>query len=71
MTGVMAARGPGRPHLVKERVHFQSRIRASLKEQLQRSANDEGRSLSEEIEYRLERSFWEQDNGLIRVRTEP
>jgi hypothetical protein len=52
-------RGPGRPPKQGEvkRDFFQTRIRGSLKQRLEEDAAKQGRSLSEEIELRLERSY--------------
>ena len=43
-----------------KRASFNTRIRDSLKQQLERAAAEAGRSLSEEIEFRLEQSFLEE-----------
>ena len=53
----------GRPPLKGQpkRSSFNTRIRTELKERLESAAGDAGRSLSEEIEFRLERSFREDD----------
>ena len=52
-------RGPGRPsqHGEVKRSYFQTRIRESLKQRLEADAAEQGRSLSEEIELRLEESY--------------
>jgi hypothetical protein len=52
-------RGPGRPPKQGEvkRAFFQTRIRESLKQRLEEDAAKQGRSLSEEIELRLEGSY--------------
>lgn len=52
-------RGPGRPPKRGEpkRAPFQTRIRESLRDRLEAAADANGRSLSEEIEQRLEDSF--------------
>jgi hypothetical protein len=52
-------RGPGRPPKQSEvkRAYYQTRIRQSLKWRLEETAAENGRSLSEEIEFRLELSF--------------
>jgi hypothetical protein len=58
------ARRRGRPPLPlgeAKRSSFNTRLRAVLKTRLQQAAADEGRSLSEEIEFRLERSFLTED----------
>lgn len=50
----------GRPPLPPgqaKRAHFTTRLRTELKEKLRAAAEANGRSLSEEIEYRLEQSF--------------
>lgn len=50
----------GRPPKVPgeaKRASFNTRLRSGLKEALEESARGAGRSLSEEIEFRLERSF--------------
>lgn len=54
-----AKRRPGRPpqHGEVKRAFFQTRIRESLKQRLEANAAEQGRSLSEEIELRLERSY--------------
>jgi hypothetical protein len=49
-------RPPMPPNEVK-RASFNTRLRTALKNELERAASDSGRSLSEEIEFRLERSF--------------
>ena len=53
----------GRPPLKGQpkRSSFNTRIRTELKERLESAAGDAGRSISEEIEFRLERSFREDD----------
>src|SRR5690348_10663313 len=59
-------RGPGRPRKHKEeakRAFFQTRIRETLKQRLEEAAKREGRSLSEEIELRLEDSFGRVDSA--------
>jgi hypothetical protein len=52
-------RGRGRPSKgsAAKRGSFNTRIREALKRQLEAAAAEAGRSLSEEIEYRLEQSF--------------
>jgi hypothetical protein len=59
----LAKRGPGRPRKEGEtkRAFFQTRLRESVKKRLEERAATEGRSLSEEIEVRLDRSFERQD----------
>jgi hypothetical protein len=54
-----AKRRPGRPPKQGEikRAFFQTRIRESLKQRLEEDAAKQGRSLSEEIELRLEASY--------------
>jgi len=50
----------GRPPLkagAAKRASFNTRLREAVKERLEKEASDAGRSLSEEIEFRLERSF--------------
>lgn len=44
-----------------KRPHFSSRIHTDLKKRLEKSAQENGRSLSEEIEHRLEWSAWHDD----------
>ena len=54
----------GRPPLKKgeaKRSSFNTRLRDRVKERLEAEAANAGRSLSEEIEFRLERSFAEED----------
>jgi hypothetical protein len=54
-----SARLKGRPPLKAgeaKRASFNTRLRTALREQLQEFARAAGRSLSEEIEFRLERS---------------
>ena len=54
----------GRPALPPEkrkRNNFTMRLRDGLKERLQESAADKGRSLSEEAELRLELSYYDED----------
>lgn len=56
-------RRPGRPRLPVDggrRVACQTRIREPLKLRLEAAAHANCRSLSEEIEIRLEHSFWMQ-----------
>lgn len=43
------------------------RMRSSLDAKLCAAAKDNGRSISEEIEYRLEESEWRLTNGVARV----
>ena len=50
---------PPRTEGEPKRAAFHTRLRAGLKERLEESAAKAGRSLSEEIEFRLERSFSE------------
>jgi Arc-like DNA binding domain len=52
-------RGRGRPSKGSEakRASFNTRIREALKQRLEAAAFEAGRSLSEEIEFRLEQSF--------------
>ncbi len=60
-------RGRGRPPLKPgraKRSSFNTRIRPQLKEHLERDAKRAGRSLSEEIEARLERSYSDADARL-------
>ena len=60
-------RGPGRPPKQTElkRAFFQSRMRESLKRRLEAAAAEEGRSLSEEIELRLELSLRDDQLGVV------
>jgi len=56
----------GRPPLTAgeaKRASFNTRLRAGLKNRLETAAQAAGRSLSEEIEFRLERSFEAEDAG--------
>ncbi len=53
-------RRPGRPRKPDgqaRRAHFQTRMREPLRQKLRDAADQNGRSLSEEIEWRLEMSF--------------
>ena len=52
---------PRKPDSEKRRNNVTIRMRDSLKRRLKESAVDAGRSLSEEIEFRLERIFVERD----------
>jgi hypothetical protein len=64
-TQTKSARRRGRPPLPPgeaKRSSFNTRLRPDLKTQLEQAAADEGRSLSEEIEFRLERSFLTEDH---------
>jgi hypothetical protein len=59
-SSTLARRGPGRPPKPEgeaKRAFYQARIREALKAELETSASAAGRSLSEEIEFRLERSL--------------
>jgi predicted HicB family RNase H-like nuclease len=65
----------GRPPKAKEdrkAVNFTFRSRGQMRERLQAAAIAAGRSISEEIEFRLERSFWqeemERDTAKLQVR---
>jgi hypothetical protein len=62
----------GRPPLSGEakRGSFHTRLRESLKNQLDAAAEAAGRSLSEEIEYRLERSFRDDRESIELIRNE-
>src|SRR5262249_15338519 len=54
----------GRPPKAKEdrkAVNFTFRSRGQMRERLQAAAIAAGRSISEEIEFRLERSFWQEE----------
>lgn len=54
----------GRPPLkpgTPKRSSFNTRLRSKLKERLEAEAQEAGRSLSEEIEFRLEQSFRDED----------
>jgi predicted HicB family RNase H-like nuclease len=54
----------GRPPKAKEdrkAVNFTFRSRGQMRERLQAAAIAVGRSISEEIEFRLERSFWQEE----------
>lgn len=56
--------GRGRPRMDPEQVkraHFTSRLRTATKLALREAAHENGRSLSEEIEFRLEQSLWQDD----------
>jgi uncharacterized protein (DUF1778 family) len=44
-----------------KRVTHTMRVRAATREKLKAAAAESGRSMSEEIEYRVEKSFWEED----------
>ena len=60
-----STRRRGRPPLPPgeaKRSSFSTRLRPELKTKLEQAAADEGRSLSEEIEFRLERSFLTEDH---------
>jgi len=60
-----AKRPPGRPtqHGEVKRAFFQTRIRESLKRRLETEAAEEGRSLSEEVELKLELASRDADLG--------
>lgn len=60
---VQRKRRRGRPPLKDQpkRSSFNTRIRMVLKEQLEAAAREAGRSLSEEIEFRLEQSLLEEE----------
>jgi hypothetical protein len=63
-TQTMGARKRGRPPLPPgqgKRASFTTRLRAALRDRLKEAAANEGRSLSEEIEFRLELSFLTKD----------
>ena len=54
----------GRPPKAKEdrkAVNFTFRSRGQMRERLQTAAIAAGRSISEEIEFRLEKSFWQEE----------
>lgn len=53
------------PDSRRKRRNFTFRGTDRLHESIAVSAAENGRSLSEEIEYRLEMSFWEDDNAPI------
>ena len=59
MQGKQRGRPPLEPGKAK-RASFNTRLRPSLKVELETAAKQEGRSLSEEIEFRLERSLEDQ-----------
>ncbi len=62
--GKTAPKRRGRPPLPAgqgKRASFTTRLREDLKKRLEDTARRAGHSLSEEIEFRLERSFLEQD----------
>ena len=64
VTRIGASKRRGRPSLPSDqgkRAHFTTRLRTGLKKSLEAEAANAGRSLSEEIEFRLERSFADQD----------
>jgi hypothetical protein len=44
-----------------KRITHTMRVRAATREKLMAAAAESGRSMSEEIEYRVEKSFWEED----------
>ncbi len=48
---------PPKPAKERKSVNFTFRSRGELREQLRRAAEVSGRSISEEIEYRLDQSF--------------
>jgi Arc-like DNA binding domain len=55
-----AARGRGRPPIPeadRKRANLTFRTRSGMREKLEAAAAQSGRSVSEEVEYRLERSF--------------
>jgi hypothetical protein len=57
-------RGPGRPRKYPAGTagsNLTFRTRGNLRARLGEAASLSGRSVSEEIEYRLERSFWHDD----------
>jgi predicted HicB family RNase H-like nuclease len=71
----MAAKRIGRPPKAEEdrkAVNFTFRSRGQVRERLQAAADGARRSVSEEIEIRLERSFWqeeiERDTTTLQVR---
>jgi len=48
---------PAKPDGEAKRAAFQTRMRTALRQRLQQAADQNGRSLSEEIEWRLEHSL--------------
>jgi predicted HicB family RNase H-like nuclease len=63
----------GRPPKAEEdrkAVNFTFRSRGQMRERLQAAAIAVGRSISEEIEFRLERSFWQEEKEEIEKLTE-
>src|SRR5262244_1528635 len=63
----MAKRGrPARGEFFEKRSNLSTRITSELRKRLDEAAQDSGRSLSQEIEMRLVRSFDEQDNLTVK-----